>query len=966
MSLAELEKGALPTGASRPALPDLERRSAALLCVSFSMLTLAYLAARTARDAVFLSILPSSELPSVFAWSALAMALGLFVVIRLGRRGRPEAQFAIGAAGLGSLLFAARLGLSLGGGEEFVRGLYVLVEAGSAVVALLFWLLVEGASRAARTAARLRELARGVVTMLALAGSAWALLLLLAVPPRDLLFFAACLLWLSSLPAILLSAGARRHRPTSNGSPFAGILTVIGAADLRLAAVVTTVATFVAVLVDFQFKDVIAARNPGDPVGIARATAGVFAVAGLASLAIGRSAPLLRHRLGAMATVICGLGLALLGQCLLFVAPVLWTVAIARAPLETLRPSAVDSTLDLVLQPVPRRLREHWTALVEVLLRPAALALGALALMVISVAPRDVMVTVIAGLVLLHFLMLGLRREHARSLGLARRHWPQPGEVLRRLLGDAGGASTVMRALHEADPTRVREALELAQLVSRDLSRLVVPLLGHDDPAVRRLSCDYLAERPKTDPELLRPSLSDDDPRARASAVRAFCRLGGVVALDEMAPLLDHEDPYLASAAAAALARQPGTAGEGVAALRRVVSSGDPNARRRAAQAMGELGNRVLADSVGALLEDEDLDVRREAIEAAGLLREPAHLLPLLWALRSRETARGAEVALSAFGAGVLEQALERHGSDPVIAGGVLRALGRVASPEALELLTSLLWAESDVMRADAAAALAKAVQATPRLELDRPRLHTAMWLELAAAYRALAAAEALELPDLPAEGASGCAPVLGATPPWDPRERAELLVSWALDEEFERAAERVFLVLAALHPDSVGKTLAIRRSLVIAALSNRLAPDLARALLGLYGAQPRSEKLRGATGVLLPPERAPEEWLFELLGAEAAWTLTAATSWAGAHRVSSAIPRITGHLQRPEPYLREAALEALEQLLPVDQLPRVIRPLLWDEVPAIRERVDELLERIVDEAELRHATGELERVVVC
>lgn len=966
MSGSGSDSGGPGPGGSLRALAGRDRRAAALLCLSFCTLTLAYLAARTARDAVFLSTFPASELPSVFAWSALAQLVCVFLVVRLGPRGRPEAQFALGVAVLGSLLFGARLGLSLGGGATLAKALYVLVEAGSAAAALLFWQLVEAASRAPRTATRLRELGEGAAVTLLLAGSAWALLLLLAIQPRDLLLVAAGLLWVGAVPAIALSAGARRDRARPKGSPVSGALTALGAADLRLAAVVMAVATFVSVLVDYQFKDVLAATYPGDPLGIARATAALFGVAALASLAVHYSAPFLRHRLGAMATVTCGVVLALLGQGLLFLAPVVWTAAIARSPLETLRPSVVDSRLELVLQPVPRRLRDHWTALAEVFLRPAAMALGAFALMALAAAPRDVGLAVCAGLTLLHWFVLGLRREHAKSLGLSRRHWPQPGEVLKRLLGDASGAVSVMRALHEADPTRVREALELALIVPKDLSRLVLPLLAHQDPEVRRLSCDYLARRPKTNPELLRPSLSDEDPRARASAVRAYCILGGAAVLEEMRPLLDHADPLLASAAAVALAKQAPTAALGLATLERMGRALDPSTRRNAALAMGELGDAALAKAIERLLDDDDLAVRREAIGAAGKLRESAHLLPLLWALRARETAREAESALSAYGAGVLEQALERHASDPVLVGGVLRALGRIGTPPALGILTTTLWSESARNRTEAQAALAKAIQANPSAPLDRPRLHAAMWLELSAAYRALAAAEALGLPDGPRDGSSGCAPVVEATPPWDPRDRAALLMAWALDEEFERAAERLFLILTALHPDSVGKTAPARRSIVLEALSNRLAPDLARALLQLYSARPRSEKLRLTSGVLRPPERSPEEWIFELVAAEASWTLTAATSWAGAQRVESATPRIQGLLERPEPYLREAALEALEQLLPVEQLPRVVRPLLWDEVPAIRERVDEVLEQIVDEAELRHASGALERVAIC
>ena len=115
-------------------------------------------------------------------------------------------------------------------------GLYVLVEAGSAVVALTFWQLVSLAPRSPRAALRMRELGEGLVLILLATGSAWALLLLLAIEPRDLLYLSAGLLWVAALPAVILSARAPRDRPRPGGNPLSGALAAAGAPDLRLAA----------------------------------------------------------------------------------------------------------------------------------------------------------------------------------------------------------------------------------------------------------------------------------------------------------------------------------------------------------------------------------------------------------------------------------------------------------------------------------------------------------------------------------------------------------------------------------------------------------------------------------------------------------------------------------------------------------------------------------------------------------
>src|SRR4051812_5406129 len=79
-----------------------ERRSAFLLAILFFALTAAFLVARTARDALFLAHLPSSELPYVYMASALAAGLVAALVMLLRRWVPEEIFFPITAVVLGS------------------------------------------------------------------------------------------------------------------------------------------------------------------------------------------------------------------------------------------------------------------------------------------------------------------------------------------------------------------------------------------------------------------------------------------------------------------------------------------------------------------------------------------------------------------------------------------------------------------------------------------------------------------------------------------------------------------------------------------------------------------------------------------------------------------------------------------------------------------------------------------------
>lgn len=972
MSGDDLERagqGAQGPAAARFALRGHERRLAALLGLAFFALVFALLAARTARDALLLATLGSAALLPAYAWSALAIAIGVAVASRLARRVRPEALYPIAVAAFGSLLLGARLALDLEPRPALEAPLYVAVEACSVIALVLLWRVIEATFAEARAATRMQDLAEHAIVGLLLAGSLWALLLLAVVEPRDLLIFAAGFLWVSAAAVVVLLSRARPCEHVSRGAALSGLVAAAASADLRLAAVAATVGAFTTTLVDWQVKDILASVYAGDAPAIARASAAVFAASAGIAFATRWAAPLARQRLGVMAGVGLGLVAVLLGQgLLLLLAPAAWIAVVARAPLETLRPSTLDATLGLVLRPAPRRLREHWAALVEQVLRPAGLALGALAVLALTRASVEVAIAVLVCVAALHLILRGLGLEHARSIGLSRRRWPEPGEVLRRTLGSSAAAASIQAALRDPDPADLADALEVAALIDGDLTPSIAPLLAHPDPLVRRRACDYFARRPSPQAEgPLRRALADPDVAARGSAIRAFCVVAGEAAVEVAAPLLGDDDPILVAAAAQALARIPRAAAQGRAALEQLARSPLPATRRLAAEAIRDVADPALAAATLRLLQDHDVSVRRVAVEAAGALRAPEHLRPLLLALTARETARPAEVALAGFDAGVLEGALARHAAETRVASGVLRALGRNGSAGALRALTEALWSESGVLRDVAGRALARAVSSNPGVALDRPRLRAACTLELAGAFRVLAVAEALDLPRVPRPGTSGVPPATGGATPADPRERAVALMCWALDEEFERATERIFLTLAALHPDAVGLTPEpARRAVVIDALASQLDPALSRGLLRLFSGLRREDTLRGALGMLRPPARSSTEWLLEQLGAEDPWAVVAAATWVGAHEVMEATPRILGLLDRPQALLREAALETLERLLPVEELPRVVRPLLWDESAAIRERVDRILGRIVDAAELRHASGTVERVFSC
>jgi hypothetical protein len=148
------------------------------------------------------------------------------------------------------------------------------------------------------------------------------------------------------------------------------------------------------------------------------------------------------------------------------------------------------------------------------------------------------------------------------------------------------------------------------------------------------------------------------------------------------------------------------------------------------------------------------------------------------------------------------------------------------------------------------------------------------------------------------------------------------------------------------------------------AALATVLAGPLRSLVVPLLEDRPRESKLRAASGVVRPPVQSRDTWICELLSDENTWVVSCAAYYTGAKRITSATDRVISLLERPSPIIRETALEALEAILPVQELPRTVAPVLWDDFQPIKKRVDRMLDRIIDQVELDRAHGTVEEVL--
>ena len=540
------------------------RGPAVLVIVLYALVTTALVLGRTARDALFLSAVPAAMPPRAYVLSAALSALAVLCVSALRRRMQAELTFPIVATLGGSAVFGLALLARSTHSVWAAWGAWVGMDVAAASLLVPFWDLLEPTFVARDHKRVLGLLGASELLVLVLAGlSTWAAAHVLAA--RDLLWPCAGLLWVSSVPVVLLALKRRTVHVSapelSLGLKAERLRSIAALPHVSLLALVVTLAAVATTFADFQLKAAISARYGADAPAIARFASGFASLSGAIAILLAAAArPALFRRFGVVGVGIACAATTLLGAgCLLVVPAALWAAALARITHERMRLSATDSTLPPLLAPLPRQLRDDASAFIGKTIAPLAVLGAALLLLVLGATSRGPAIAMGGSSLLLVGALLRFRTEFARS----RRYALRQHAMTHDTVPEQEALAVVPAALASRDVGQVQLGLELAPRVSADLSRAVAPLMDHEAPRVRQLAVDYVAERPHAElAESVRRKLDDPDAGVRASAIRALCIIEKGAAANEISLFLAASEVQVRAAAAAGLSSTEGAPGK--------------------------------------------------------------------------------------------------------------------------------------------------------------------------------------------------------------------------------------------------------------------------------------------------------------------------------------------------------------------------------------------------------------------
>lgn len=921
----------------------------------------AFLTGRTVRDALFLAHSDRSQLAWMYVLSAVFVTLTGLVYARLANRIRRDLMALFSAtlfAGLFVLLFVLERFQPPG----IYSAIYVFVEVMGALILVQFWTLANELFNA-REAKRLY----GFIG----AGGTFANILIGLISARiataygtnSLLLMCAVLLLITGAASF---AGGRLGRQrlfarAASGKPSlakrsGGASRVLNDSHLRTVAILSAVTFFTTTLIDFQFKVVAADRMKGDELaayfGYFSAVVGALAL-GLQLFGTSR----LLNRAGVIGSLaVLPVALAL-GDVALLIFPALWAASMAKGADTLFRYSVNDATTQILYLPVPAQVRVSAKAFIDGVVKPVAIGLAGLSLAgyrtFMKGDPYKLAWFSLALAIGWIAVVMGMRTKYIKSLQDNLKQRRLDLESARHHVIDGNTNRVLERALASDQEQEVLNALALLpHLEKLELDQRVETLLEHRSTAVRVKALEYYAHR-----QTMRFANSvfrrfeDADPAVRAAAIDAFCAMGRDKAVRSVRLFLADPDPRIRSAAVTGMIRFGGLDGVLVAAeaLKALIDNADPVMRQHAAKVLGAIGVRNFYQPVLQLMNDPDVRVRREAITAAGALKSPEFVIPLIYRTQSRETLREATQALTAYGSTILStlaKVLSNHLEDANIRRAIARVLGRLGTSEAVEIIARHLDEADEELRGVMYRSLARAVKGKRLLLKDVSPVKRAVDRELERAWRALHQLELLKLDEVP-----------GPNTPRDGEAAARALLASALMEKIKQVEGRAFLLLAVLYPDADMEQISVgiqdasageaarRRGNAVELLDNLLERGLKARFLPLVEELPRSERLKQVTEPYPAPTASPEAMLRELAKDEAAWVRACAT-WALSESTQDETARdqvLTTAISDGNPVVREIGLVALHRKSPSLAAPHM-EARLKDDAPLVRRHAAVLI----------------------
>jgi AAA family ATP:ADP antiporter len=900
------------------------------------------------RNSLFLSRFGVAQLPYAFILVAVFAAFVTKIYTKYAQRVRLNVLILyttlICIASL--ILFWLFLYLNYQGGW-FIYALYIWVAIFGVITTSQFWLLATYVFDA-REAKRLY----GFVGAGAISGGIFGGYLTKFLAPvfgtdnlifLSIAFLSGCLLilrkvWRENAQASYLEKMRRQRRARLVGGSDGSMKTILASRHVALLAGIVGAGVIVASLVDYQFS-AIASGIITDQDQLTAFFGFWLSNLSIASLVIqlfltGR----VLRRYGVVTSLfLLPLGI-LAGAAATLVNPALWSAVLVKVSDGGLKQSVNKAGLVLLAVPIPAAIRTQSKAFVDVFVD--SLATGASGILLIlftqslGFSTQHISLLMAGFIALWIYLIVSVKGEYVNSFRVALEKGTIDLDEHTVNIQDASVMAAFEKALAGDNERQIRYVLQLLENVKNELfiPRLM-RLVQHPSADIRRQALRLLTQFEDLDLSRdIAPLVRDEDQDVRADALCYLTRQTDdkVQALQDRFASPDLKVRCAALICAAQECRSDTALRESIGLKGRVGElmelTDRPDSSRDEKRFIKNTISKIvrlaedpeLFECLSDLLDDEDLEVVKEAIVSAGLTGSEGFIPALIGHLTNHRVRKYAREALAAYGENIVDtlgRQLADSGLERRIRMAVPRVLALIGAQRSVDLLVDHLDQKDLALRYEVIRALNKLRTDFPLLKFPAAPIERLVQQETDTYLKTLVILGGEQ------ELVSSTGTSADGTLSDDETGRVRRLLVRTLRDRLDRGLERIFRLLGLNYPardiynayQVVTSGKSALRAHAIEFLDNILDPRLKRAVLPIVEGS-YSETLPG--DVRLRFEFTSEsERLEALLEVDDVWLKTCALyaiASIGETKPLWSIRQYTGHA---DPMVRETAEYALRRL---------------------------------------------------
>ncbi|UCD84980.1 MAG: hypothetical protein JSU92_01970 [Deltaproteobacteria bacterium] len=869
---------------------------------------------RTTGDTLFLSRYDPSVLPYLYIGAALIVSIITLIYTRIAERWRRNISISIVSLFLILSIGAARALLGFNWGW-FYPLLYIWVEVVGTLMLVQFWSLADDIFTT-REAKRLFGIisAGGLLGNIICGFSIRVVIHQLGTENLLYLCAGAILLFIFLVNFVSRLPEVKTTQPTSPGT-FSrkeqgekGISRELRSSKyLQLIVVIVGLTYILGTIIDYQFK--IIAGDFYQEESLAAFFGVYWACVGIISFFLqffiaGR----VLEKLGILFSLSILPGSLLFGSFFPLIIPAFGPVVALKFFDNTFRYTIHNVAVQLLYLPFSPELKGRVTAFLSGVVRPSAIGLSGALLVGFSLIFSATQMSYVSIILLLIwiFFTINIKQEYNNSLLHTLRTKKLNLEDHPLIAPDAVTLKVLKSALESEDENQVIYSLKaLRDIGTERLYPDVSKLLYHRSPKVRLGVLEQLAQGgQKEHVSLIQNCLADPDINVRAQTIVSLSSLRGAEAIPQVVGCLNDPSPKIRAATITGLIKYGGIDGILLATegLKQMLENKDPNVVVEGVRVLGEIDIKHFYQPLLKLLAEESETIQKEAIIAAGRMRNMKLIPPLLTKLGKRKTRSIAISSLANYGEYVLtilEETINDKKIDILIRRSIPRVLSQIGTQSALNVLMRSIEQDDSLLRYRIIKAIGTIRTRLPNAYLNPERVKEIIHKEIAQYYKTLRIA-------LDLEGFS----------------KVEILKT-ALEERLDELLEEIFVLLGFIYPPktisviftNLRSTLSFERANATELMDNLLEREMKRLLLPILEDSSPSEKIKKGKSFYELPEKPSTVHLIDLLHSNSGW-IRACTLYAiGENQMVELAEKIKPITEDDDYIVKEMAHDCLRKL---------------------------------------------------